>query len=69
MFSSNIAQNAYFTPLSAFHIFSGVTGMSMLVIPLDQRASMTAFTTAVGAAIVPASPIPFAPIGLCGDGV
>jgi hypothetical protein len=32
-------------------------------------ASQTALTTAGGAAIAPASPMPLAPSGLCGDGV
>ena len=38
--------------------------MSMLETPNSESASMTAFITAGGAAIAPASPHPFAPKGL-----
>src|SRR3989442_5827309 len=50
-------------------IFSGLSGMSMLVIPSGARASRTALTMVGGAAIGPASPTPFAPSGLMGEGV
>src|SRR3989454_6597345 len=50
----------------ARHTFSGVIGISMWSTP---RASQTAFTYACDDAIVPVSPTPFTPSGLCGDGV
>ena len=48
---------------------SGVAGFSISVTPSGARASTTAFTTAGGAAIVPASPMPFTPIGFVVEGV
>src|SRR5438128_9403676 len=50
-------------------IFSGVSGMSMVLIPSGARASRTALTMAGGAPIQPASPTPLAPSGLRGEGV
>src|SRR2546421_13086095 len=44
-------------------VFSGLRGMSMLVMPRGARASRTALTMAGGAAIGPDSPTPFAPSG------
>src|SRR5690606_38035882 len=46
--------------------FCGVAGMSMSSVP---SASVMAFMRAAGAAIAPASPPPFTPSGLCGQGV
>ena len=40
--------------------------MSTCAVPI---ASVTAFMTAAGAAMAPASPHPFTPSGLCGQGV
>src|ERR1700683_4110406 len=59
------------TPLlrSAAHTLSDVIGMSMLVIPRCESASMTAFTYAAGDPTVADSPTPLAPIGWCGEGV
>ena len=37
--------------------------------PRGAKASMTALATATVLAIVPISPAPFTPSGLCGDGV
>ena len=48
---------------------SGVVGMSMWRTPRCDRASTTALCTAGVAPIVPASPMPFAPIGFSGVGV
>src|SRR5207245_2849022 len=56
-------------PLMAAHTRSGEAGMSMSRIPNGWRASMTAFMTAGVEAMVPASPMPFTPIGLVGLGV
>ena len=53
----------------AFQTLSGVAGRSRSVTPRCERASMTAPTTAGGAAIVPASPIPLTPSGFVGLGV
>src|SRR5690606_19888147 len=47
----------------------GVAGMSSRSTPRGRSASITAFMTAAGAAIAPASPHPFTPSGLCGQGV
>ena len=43
--------------------------MSIRETPREPSAWCTAFITAAGAAIAPASPQPFAPSGLCGQGV
>ena len=40
-----------------------------MVIPNGESASITALATAGVAAMVPASPAPFTPSGLTGDGV
>src|SRR5680860_380958 len=53
----------------ALYTRSGVVGISMSVTPRGARASMTALTTAGGAAMVPASPMPFTPNGLVVEGV
>ena len=53
----------------ARHTRSGDAGFSIAVTPRCETASITAFTTAGGAAIVPASPIPFTPSGFVLDGV
>src|SRR5260370_42327111 len=50
-------------------IFSDLSGISIDLIPNGARASSTALTMAGGAAIQPASPTPFAPSGLIGEGV
>ncbi len=47
----------------------GCIGISRWRMPSGDSASTAAFTTAGVAAIVPASPMPFAPSGLTGDGV
>src|SRR4051812_14013197 len=56
-------------PLMAAHTRSGEAGMSMSRMPNGCSASMTAFMTAGVDAMVPASPMPFTPIGLVGLGV
>src|SRR5437868_6575908 len=43
--------------------FSGLRGISMVLIPSGASASNTALTTAGGAPMQPASPTPFAPNG------
>ena len=48
---------------------SGVAGMSRAVTPSGASASSTAFMMAGGAPIVPASPQPLAPSGLCAQSV
>ena len=48
---------------------SGLAGMSTCLIPSGLSASQIALITAALAAIVPASPIPFTPSSLVGDGV
>src|ERR1700683_4582689 len=53
---------------SAAHTLSEVTGMSMLVMPRCDNASMTALTYAAGDPTVADSPTPFAPLGWGGDG-
>ena len=58
----NLAQPR--TAHSARHTRCGVAGMSRCVTPSGARASMIAFITAAGAAMVPASPAPLAPSGL-----
>src|SRR5918998_3271513 len=60
---------APFARWNALKTRSGVVGISMSVTPSGAKASMTAFTTAGGAAIVPASPMPFTPRGLVVEGV
>ncbi len=52
----------------AFQTLNGVAGMSSRVTPTGASASMTAFITAAGAAIAPASPQPFTPRGLLRQG-
>src|SRR3954453_21538 len=53
----------------ASHTRTGVSGMSIQVMPIGLSASMTAFVTAGGQAIVPASPMPLTPSEFVGDGV
>ena len=53
----------------ARHTRSGDAGLSMLSTPRWETASITAFTTAGGDAIVPASPMPFTPSELVVEGV
>src|SRR5215475_1668926 len=55
--------------LIARHTRSGVKGMSRWRIPSGASASTTAFAMAGVAPIVPASPTPFTPSGLEGEGV
>jgi len=55
--------------LTARQTRSSVIGISTPSTPNGSSASETAFTTACGAAMVPASPTPFTPSGLCGLGV
>src|SRR5205085_6008616 len=56
-------------PWIAAHTRLGDAGMSMSVTPKGCRASTMALITAGVEAIVPASPMPFTPIGLVGLGV
>src|SRR5262245_20254853 len=51
------------------HILWLVAGMSMCLMPNGASASRMALTTAGGAPIAPASPHPFAPIGLVVHGI
>src|SRR6185437_6978902 len=53
-------------PRRARQTFSGVAGISNSLTP---SASVTAFITAAGAAMAPASPQPFTPKGLDGQAV
>src|ERR1700730_1179175 len=53
----------------AFQTRSGLSGISMWRMPRGESASQTALTTQGVDAMVPASPTPFTPIGLTGDGV
>ena len=53
----------------ARHTRSGVAGMSISMIPSGANASTTAFMIAGGAPMVPASPQPLAPSGLCAQSV
>ena len=53
----------------ASHTRAGVSGMSMCAMPNGWSASITALAIAAGDAIAPASPTPFTPSGLTGDGV
>src|SRR5215472_10509614 len=59
----------WFAAWIALHTRCGVAGMSMLFTPTAESASCTAFMSAAGAPIAPASPQPFAPSGLCVQGV
>src|SRR4051812_14025786 len=54
--------------IMARQIWWGVAGISMSRTPSECNASSTALITAAGAAMVPASPHPFAPSGLCVQG-
>src|SRR5450755_38684 len=54
---------------SACHTRCGVAGMSRYFTPDPASASCTAFMSAAGAPIAPASPQPLAPSGLCVHGV
>src|SRR5215469_3221365 len=49
----------------ACQIRCGVAGMSRCVMPYGDSASTTAFITVAGEAIVPTSPHPLTPSGLC----
>src|SRR5207248_2058322 len=55
--------------LIASQIRHGVSGISRLWIPRGRSASITALATAGVAPVVPPSPIPLTPIGLCGVAV
>ncbi len=55
--------------LISFQSFSGVIGISICFTPSGDSASTTEFTTAGEQPMVPASPTPFTPSGLTGDGV
>src|SRR5579875_2225858 len=50
-------------------IFSGLSGISILSMPSGASASRTAFAIAGGPPRQPASPTPFTPSGLVGEGV
>src|SRR2546421_11072223 len=50
-------------------IFSGLSGISKVFMSSGESASSTALTIAGGPPIQPASPTPFAPSGLLGEGV
>src|SRR6266542_6760079 len=56
-------------PWMARHTRSGVHGRSMSVMPNGARASITAFTTAGGDAMVPVSPTPLTPSSFEVEGV
>src|SRR6185295_9915269 len=56
-------------PCIAAHTRAGVSGLSIWRIPKGSSASHTALTTQAADAIVPASPTPFTPSGLTGEGV
>ena len=56
-------------PCMAAQTRAGVQGMSICVTPNGARASTTALTIAGGEPTVADSPMPFAPIGWCGEGV
>jgi hypothetical protein len=51
------------------HTFSALAGLSMNSTPTNRNASATAFITAGGAAVMPASLMPLTPSGLVDDGV
>ena len=53
----------------AFQTVCGLAGMGMSVTPRPASASTMALMTAGAAPMVPASPMPFTPRGLVGDGV
>ena len=53
----------------AFHTVCGVAGIGTSFTPSSASASVTAFITAAGDPIAPASPQPFTPSGLCVHGV
>ena len=53
----------------ASHTRPGCIGISRCRTPSPESASTAALTTHAVAAIVPASPMPFTPSGLEGDGV
>ena len=55
-------------PCMAAQTRAGVQGMSICVTPNGARASTTALTIAGGEPTVADSPMPFAPIGWCGEG-
>jgi hypothetical protein len=55
--------------LMRLQIRFGVVGMSMWLTPYCESASTTALVTAAGEPIVPTSPHPFTPIGVCALGV
>src|SRR5205823_13460718 len=56
-------------PFMMCQSLSGVAGMSTCLMPSGLSASQMALITAALAAIVPASPMPFTPSSLVGDGV
>src|SRR6185295_12256693 len=62
-------QFTYAWALIIFQTASGLTGISRCRMPKGDNASTIAFTIAGVAPIVPASPTPFTPSGLTGDGV
>src|SRR5262249_27241439 len=55
--------------LMASQTLWGEAGMAMSRTPMSERASTMALMTAGAAPMVPASPMPFTPSGLVGDGV
>jgi hypothetical protein len=57
-----------FAACIAIHTREDVQGMSMCVTPAGASASRMAFIMVGGEPVTPASPTPFAPSGLVGDG-
>src|SRR5258706_14853251 len=63
------AARHFFAALIVFQTVNGETGIGTSLTPIDHSASVTAFITAAGAPIAPASPQPLTPSGLCVHGV
>src|SRR5437660_626300 len=69
VFPSSVSDHLDELLCKSSHIFSGLSGISISLTLSGASASSTALTTAGGAPRQPASPTPFAPSGLKGDGV
>src|SRR5690606_34085733 len=54
---------------SALATVSGVMGVLSSSVPVPRSASLTAFSTAAGAPMVPPSPAPLAPVSVNAQGV
>src|SRR5260221_2385038 len=66
---SSIAAHHFFAALIVFQMVNGETGIGTSRMPIDHNASVTAFITAAGEPIAPASPQPLTPSELCVHGV